>query len=379
MNKINIFYGPYEEFKQELPENYVNLTDYVYQTDKKHKDIRIYQNPDSYSTEYEKLDIENLVAFSDNYANLNEHAIQAFASLLIEDNISNLYLQNPPYQIVSQLEKKWGDITEKKTYSYKKITSSFLKNINKQFDKKIIGQPQVRERLLATLYSLTKSKSDKKICVVLFYGPSGVGKTETAKFLSKLMNNKKIFREQMSMYHNDEFSSYLFGGKHSQDSFAKRLLNRKSNVIVLDEFDKCNPIFHSAFYQLFDEGIFKDKNYRVDLTNSIIICTSNYLDVSAIKQNLGEPIYSRFDAIIPFKELSLEDKQTILNNELTSELSKLSKKERKIIDAIELKAQLTQHIHKLENVRKIKNLVRDSINLRIIRKMFPNQNEAHNT
>lgn len=48
MNKINIFYGPYEEFKQELPENYVNLTDYVYQTDKKHKDIRIYQNPDSY-------------------------------------------------------------------------------------------------------------------------------------------------------------------------------------------------------------------------------------------------------------------------------------------------------------------------------------------
>lgn len=94
---------------------------------------------------------------------------------------------------------------------------------------------------------------------------------------------------------------------------------------------------------------------------------------------MGEPIYSRFDAIIPFKELSLEDKQTILNNELTSELSKLSKKERKIIDAIELKAQLTQHIHKLENVRKIKNLVRDSINLRIIRKMFPNQNEAHNT
>lgn len=378
MNKINIFYGPYEEFKQELPEDYVNLTDYVYQTDKKHKDIRIYQNPDSYSPEYEKLDIENLVAFSDNYANLNEHAIQAFASLLIEDNISNLYLQNPPYQIVSQLEKKWGDITEKKTYSYKKITSSFLKNINEQFDKKIIGQPHVRERLLSTLYSLTKSKSDKKICVVLFYGPSGVGKTETAKFLSKLMGNKKIFREQMSMYHNDEFSSYLFGGKHSQDSFAKRLLNRKSNVIVLDEFDKCNPIFHSAFYQLFDEGVFKDKNYKVDLTNSIIICTSNYLDVSSIKQNLGEPIYSRFDAIIPFKDLSLENKIAILKNELKLELSKLSKKEKNLIDETELEILLIQHIHALENVRKIKNFVRDSINLRIIRKMFPNQNEVHN-
>lgn len=378
MNKITIFYGPYEEFKHELPENYINLTDYVYQTDKKHKDIRIYQNPDSYSTEYEKLDIENLVAFSDNYANLSEHAIQAFASLLTEDNITNLYLQNPPYQIVSQLEKKWETIIKKTTYSYKKITPSFLKHINEQFDKKIIGQPQVRERLLSTLYSLAKSKSDKKICVVLFYGPSGVGKTETAKFLSELMNNKKIFREQMSMYHNDEFSSYLFGGKHSQDSFAKRLLNRKSNIIVLDEFDKCNPIFHSAFYQLFDEGVFKDKNYKVNLTNSIIICTSNYLDISAIKQNLGEPIYSRFDAVIPFKELSLKDKLIILNKEFNSEISKLSKKEKEIIDEIELKTQLTQHINKLENVRKIKNLVRDSINLKIIRKIFPNQNEVHN-
>ena len=116
----------------------------------------------------------------------------------------------------------------------------------------------------------------------------------------------------------------------------------------------------------------------MDLTNSIIICTSNYLDVSSIKQNLGEPIYSRFDAIIPFKDLSLEDKITILKNELKLELSKLSKKEKNLIDETELETLLIQHIHALENVRKIKNFVRDSINLRIIRKMFPNQNEVHN-
>ena len=370
MDNIILFYGPYDEFKKHIPQNFTNLTDYIYQSDKRHKDIRIYQNTDSYSYVPEKIDILNLVAFSEDYANLNEHAIQAFASLLAEDNITNVYLQNPLYQIVSQLEKKWNKILKKINYDYKKITKSFLNKINKNFDKEIIGQTEVKLRLLSSLYTLTKTNSAKNFCVILFYGPSGVGKTETAKFLSSLMNNKKIFREQMSMYHNEEFSSYLFGGKHSQDSFAKRLLNRKSNIIVLDEFDKCNPIFHSAFYQLFDEGIFKDKNYKVSLKNSIIICTTNYLDVNNIKESLGEPIFSRFDAIIPFKELSNSDKEKILKKELSSELKALTKEEKKHINKKELEAFLNQNIIKIGNVRRIRNFIKDSINYRIINKIF---------
>jgi len=371
LNSINIFNGPYEEFKKTLPDSYTNLTDYIYSVDKKHKDIRVYSKPEEYDSRYTKEEIPNLVAFADSYANLNEHAIQSFTSLITEDDISNLYLQNPPYQIVSQLEKKWGKLVKKTDYKYKSINKNFLKQINLQFNKKIIGQAQVREQLLTTLYSLTKRNNKKRVSVILFYGPSGVGKTETALFLSELMGNDKIFREQMSMYHNEEFYSYLFGGKHTQDSFAKRLLNRKSNVIVLDEFDKCNPIFHSAFYQLFDEGIFKDKNYKVNLSNSIIICTSNYLDLASIKQHLGEPIYSRFDAVIPFYELSDNDKIAILKNIISIELSKLNKSEKKILGEYDLNSELIPHVIKHKNVRTMKKLVKDTINLKIINRLFP--------
>lgn len=370
IENILIFFGPHEEFKKELPDNYIDLSDFVYRIDKRNRDIRLYQKQEDYSSQYEKIEVKNLVAFADDYANLSESAIQAFGSLLIGESITNVYLQNPPYKIVSQLEKRWSPITKNKVHNYKEIKKKFLKDINEKFDEKIIGQIQVKERLLTTLYSLTKSKNSRKICVLLFYGPSGVGKTETAKFLSELMGNKNFFREQMSMYQNDEFSSYLFGGKHSQDSFAKRLLNRKSNIIVLDEFDKCNPIFHSAFYQLFDEGVFKDKNYKVDLTNSIIICTSNYLDKSSIKQNLGEPIYSRFDAVVPFEELSFENKEIILKKELKSEFSKLTPQEMKYINTTELEKELLLYIDRLENVRKIKRLIKDSINLKIIRRTY---------
>ncbi|GAB2025093.1 hypothetical protein OfM1_11640 [Lactovum odontotermitis] len=47
----------------------------------------------------------------------------------------------------------------------------------------------------------------------------------------------------------------LFGGKHNVKSFAKDLLNRESNVILLDEFNKTISLSFSIFYQLFDEEV----------------------------------------------------------------------------------------------------------------------------
>ncbi len=67
---------------------------------------------------------------------------------------------------------------------------------------------------------------------------------------------------------------------------------------MLDEFDKANPVFHSAFYQLFDEGVYEDQNHKVNLDYVIIICTSNYKTESEIKEQLGTPIFNRFDAVI---------------------------------------------------------------------------------
>ena len=60
-----------------------------------------------------------------------------------------------------------------------------------------------------------------------------------------------------TVYGNFKFYRGIIWRLH-QKSFAKDLLARDSNVILLDEFDKANSIFHSAFYQLFDEGIFED-------------------------------------------------------------------------------------------------------------------------
>lgn len=65
------------------------------------------------------------------------------------------------------------------------------------------------------------------------------------------------------MYQNNESANYIFGGRYNEKSFAARSFGQRTNVLLFDEFDKALSIFHSAFYQLFDEGIYEDHNYKV--------------------------------------------------------------------------------------------------------------------
>ena len=180
-------------------------------------------------------------------------------------------------------------------------------------------------------------------------------------------------RKQFSMYQNNNFATYLFGGTNNEGSFAKDLLDRDSNVILLDEFDKANPVFHSAFYQLFDEGVYEDKNYKVNLDYAIIICTSNYKTKGEIIEHLGSAIYNRFDAVIHFQNLSVDAKTKI--TEMTINEISASFKE----DDIEIEQSILEKLKKqaiaCTNVREIKRLIKGTFSLYAIRKLCSSEQE----
>ena len=203
--------------------------------------------------------------------------------------------------------------------------------------------------------------------VMMFYGPSGVGKTETAKLINEILGGE-LLRKQFSMFQDGNFSSYLFGGAHSEASFAHDLLDRESGVILIDEFDKANPVFHSAFYEFFDEGIFEDKNYKVRLGPAVIICTSNYKNEDEIRNALGDALYSRFDRFIEFEYLSKEEIEQVVDRLTEKYYAQLDIEEKKKLSLSDVKRETSKipaRIHQA-NVRQIGKLIEGIISYMLV-------------
>lgn len=351
MVNINIFIGPKKAFEEYIPSgDFLLLNDLV-----KIADGKIHRYYDHY---------DFLVGYSENYSGISESAIQNFDVLLKTVEFDEIYLQNPPENIKRLIKNSYDNITFK-VYEYPKLTSKKFLKINNEFDERIIGQDHVKDELLTSLYDLLKGYNDNKPICLLFYGPSGVGKTETAKFLSEIIG-EELFRKQFSMFQNNKFSEYLFGGAHMQASFSRDLLERESNIILLDEFDKAANVFHDAFYQLFDEGVFEDSNYKVSLKNSIIICTSNYLNDKDIRKNIGDPLFFRFDKIIEFKKLSKKAIDKILVKKVNEKYELLTDEDKDLIDKEKIINFFREYSKWLVNTRQISKLVDEKINLILV-------------
>ena len=368
MKKIVMFYGSDRAYTEIIPKSYRNLSDIAMQMDDENKQIPLVlvglpeKEETPKKTKKKKIRVTNFVIFADEYSSVNEHVIINFLSFISKLSITNMYIQNPPIHLQEQIKWVFGEenIIKEIHQNYNMVTEEIIRGINIEFDKRVIGQQAVKEQILKSIFPIMNNAQCKPV-VLLFYGNSGIGKAETAQFLTEQIGGK-ILRKQFSMYQNNEFANYLFGGKYNEKSFAKDLIARDSNVILLDEFDKAYAVFHSAFYQLFDEGIYEDQNYRVDVRHAIIICTSNYKSKDEIKEKLGDPIFNRFDGVIRFEDLSPEAKTIIANKEL-KELD-----EEKIIPE-NIRQVLLQQSTKLENAREIRKLIKDTKSLIEIRKI----------
>ncbi|MBP5809971.1 AAA family ATPase, partial [Lactiplantibacillus argentoratensis] len=118
----------------------------------------------------------------------------------------------------------------------------------------------------------------------------------------------------------------------------------------------------TAFFQLFDEGIYVDQNYEVNMHNSIIICTTNLMAREEIYSTLGEALVSRFDALVPFVDFSEVEKDEI-SHKLLEEYMKydLEKKYANRLDKHQVLKTLKLGIGGQNNFRDIKNLIEDVI------------------
>lgn len=362
--KVTIYYGPLSWVKTELGKRKrVGLLEIVYERDEASRHFT-HSVPGQEPPEEKVVErLGHVVAESGDYASLNEHVITNFAGLIRSINPKQLHLHNPPALVQTQLERIFD--VKVKRFKYPVVTRDALAQVHEEFANHLVGQAAVKERLLAALYPLTSAGRVKPV-VLMFYGPSGVGKTETAQFVNSLLGGE-LLRKQFSMFQNEKFASYLFGGHHMETSFARDLLDRESGVILIDEFDKASPVFHSAFYQLFDGGVFEDKNYYVELGPALIICTSNYESENQIREALGDALYSRFDVLIRFQQLSREEIQQILDKLVDRRFETLTLEERAVLDQEALKLDLRPLVSNGGNVRKLGKTVDEVISIHLVK------------
>ena len=161
-----------------------------------------------------------------------------------------------------------------------------LLNIEKELSKMIIGQGNA-VKIISSAVQRSRTEiqdPDRPIGIFMFLGPTGVGKTELTKALSKFLFNDKtsMLRIDMSEYMEKHSISKLIGAPpgyigYDNGGFLTESIRRKPyQVILLDEIEKAHIDIFNLLLQVFDEGRLSDSRGRIiNFKNTIIIMTSN--------------------------------------------------------------------------------------------------------
>jgi ATP-dependent Clp protease ATP-binding subunit ClpA len=155
-----------------------------------------------------------------------------------------------------------------------------LLHLEEKLHEQVIGQGAAIKAIARTMRRARAGiqSSDKPIGSFLFLGPTGVGKTETAKALAKIFfgSEAAMLRLDMSEYSGPDALLRLLGDGVGSGVLPDMLREHPYAVLLLDEFEKATRSVHDLFLQILDEGIFTDaRGEKVNARNTIIIATSN--------------------------------------------------------------------------------------------------------
>lgn len=213
-----------------------------------------------------------------------------------------------------------------------------LMTLDLDLKKVIFGQNTAIENLVSSIKMSRAGLRDeqKPIGCYLFSGPTGVGKTETAKQLAKLLK-VEFLRFDMSEYAEKHSISRLIGAPPGYVGFDQGGLltdavdQHPYSVLLLDEVEKAHPDLFNILLQVMDYGKMTDSNgKKIDFSNVILIMTTNAgaadlqkpsmgfiqnlkndSDVEAIKKFFAPEFRNRLDAVIAFNPLDIEQMKKV--------------------------------------------------------------------
>lgn len=362
-DRIVIFYGSKKDFEElvsrETNEEQVTIP---FMELIQHYNARLRPNESGVreSALSHNIEVDNCIVRADDYSSVLEHVLSNFVNIVtLNHDIGTLFVHNPPRKVRDSLRSSYGDEIEYFDTQYPDLSRDKLREVYTNIQSDILGQDNCKKQIISGLYRLI-TKTNNKPVVLMLYGPSGVGKTESAKSISKTMGGE-LLRIQFSMMQTTEAYNYVFGAEHSKGSFARDMMARESNVILIDEFDKVNPAFYNAFYELFDEGRYVDTNYDVNLGQAIFLLTCNFGSEDEIKSVLGPAMFSRIGCCIEYEELTTEQKQIIVRNWYNAVLASLKEDEKAEIEKTDILDWFVKNAERYDNIRILKTKLENTV------------------
>ncbi len=281
---------------------------------------------------------------------------------------------------LKELEEKWNSIPPEKRLLKEQVTeedvakivsrwtgipvtrllrseAEKLAHLEEELKQRVVGQDHALEKIARAIRRSRAGLSEegRPIGSFMFLGPTGVGKTETAKALAwSLFNDEKaLIRIDMSEYQEAHTVARLIGappgyvGFEEGGQLTEAVRRKPYSVVLFDEIEKAHPQVFNIFLQILDDGRLTDgKGRTVNFQNTIIIMTSNlgseYFTekepFEKIQKKVLEKVYkyfrpefiNRLDSIIVYKPLSKEMIEKILEIQLKRVAERLEKQHIKL-------------------------------------------------
>ena len=257
-------------------------------------------------------------------------------------------------EAIASIVSRWTGIPINKMQKGEKQRVLEVENV---LQKDVVGQNEAIKAISKAIKRNKAGLSDdsKPIGSFMFLGPTGVGKTETAKILAKFLfdNEKSLIRFDMSEYMEKVSVTKLVGsapgyvGYEEGGQLTEAVRRKPYSVVLFDEIEKAHPDVFNILLQVLDDGRLTDsKGVTIDFKNTIIILTSNIGSSKIItisdkderkKEVLNElrghfrpEFLNRLDDIVIFDQLGLEAIRSIVDIMFNSIAKKLLSKDIKI-------------------------------------------------
>ncbi len=264
-------------------------------------------------------------------------------------------------EMIATIVSKWTSIPVNKMLQSDKQR---ILGVEDELKKRVIGQDSALKAISRAIKRNKAGLSDENrpIGSFMFLGPTGVGKTESAKALATFLfdSDKLLIRFDMSEYMEKHAVSRLVGappgyvGYDEGGQLTEAVRTKPYSVILFDEIEKAHPDVFNILLQVLDDGRLTDnKGVTVDFKNTIIILTSNIASDKImgesdtqkrekavrdeLKLHFKPEFLNRLDDIVIFNPLGLKEITSIVDIIIKSLQDKLSQRDISLEISLEAK------------------------------------------